>query len=135
MDKLFDSKRRHIGYDGEEYINMCIPVIDVSKMEGNSIEYVLQDFNGRIDNFTWKRVAKDMDMIDMVMYANHIFNPFALEEGEVLSIPNSNDRLYKETAEPSLPDGSKYSETVKGEKQMTYAEKVEYLGKKGLGIK
>ena len=135
MDKLFDKKRRYIGYDGEEYINMCIPIINVSKMEGNSIEYVLQDFKGRIDNFTWKRVAKDLDMIDMVMYANHIFNPFALDEGEILNIPNSNDRLYQETDEPALPDGTKHSNNTKGEKQMTYAEKVEYLGKKGLGIK
>lgn len=135
MDKLFDKKRRYIGYDGEEYINMCIPIINVSKMEGNSIEYVLQDFKGRIDNFTWKRVSKDLDMIDMVMYANHIFNPFALDEGEILNIPNSNDRLYQETDEPALPDGTKHSNNTKGEKQMTYAEKVEYLGKKGLGIK
>ena len=135
MDKLLDTKRKYIGYDGEEYIDMCIPVVDVKKMTGNSVEYVLQDYNGRIDNFTWKRVAKDMDMIDMVMYANHIFNPFALEEGEILNIPNSNDRLYQETGEPALPDGTKYSNEVKGEKEMTYAEKVEYLAKKGLGKK
>lgn len=135
MDKLLDTKRKYTGYDGEEYIDMCIPVVDVKKMSGNSVEYVLQDYNGRLDNFTWKMVAKDMDMIDMVMYANHIFNPFALEEGEILNIPNSNDRLYQETGEPALPDGTKYSNEVKGEKEMTYAEKVEYLGKKGLGIK
>lgn len=135
MDKLLDTKRKYIGYDGEEYIDMCIPVVDVKKMSGNSVEYVLQDYNGRLDNFTWKMVAKDMDMIDMVMYANHIFNPFALEEGEILNIPNSNDRLYQETGEPVLPDGTKYSNEVKGEKEMTYAEKVEYLAKKGLGKK
>ena len=135
MDKLLDTKRKYTGYDGEEYIDMCIPVVDVKKMSGNSVEYVLQDYNGRLDNFTWKMVAKDMDMIDMVMYANHIFNPFALEEGEILNIPNSNDRLYQETGEPALPDGTKYSNEVKGEKEMTYAEKVEYLAKKGLGKK
>ena len=135
MDKLLDTKRKYIGYDGEEYIDMCIPVVDVKKMTGNSVEYVLQDYNGRIDNFTWKRVAKDMDMIDMVMYANHIFNPFALEEGEVLNIPNSNDRVYQETGEPVLPDGTKYSNEAIGVKEMTYAEKVEYLAKKGLGKK
>ena len=135
MDKLLDTKRKYTGYDGEEYIDMCIPVVDVKKMSGNSVEYVLQDYNGRLDNFTWKMVAKDMDMIDMVMYANHIFNPFALEEGEILNIPNSNDRVYQETGEPALPDGTKYSNEVKGEKEMTYAEKVEYLAKKGLGKK
>ena len=135
MDKLLDRKRTYIGYDGEEYIDMCIPVINVSKMEGNSVEYVLQDYNGRIDNFTWKRVAKNLDMIDLVMYANHIFNPFALEEGEVLAIPNNNDRVYQDNPEPALPDGTKYSNLVSGEKAMTYAERIEYLGKKGLGKK
>ena len=32
MDKLFDTKRKYIGYDGEEYINMCIPVIRIKDM-------------------------------------------------------------------------------------------------------
>ena len=135
MDKLLDTKRKYTGYDGEEYIDMCIPVVDVKKMSGNSVEYVLQDYNGRLDNFTWKMVAKDMDMIDMVMYANHIFNPFSIKEGDVLIIPIDNDRIYVNPEEPVLPNKSKHSNNIKGEKTRTYAETIEYLGRKGLGLK
>jgi len=135
MDKLLDTKRTYLGYDDEEYINMCIPVVDVSGIEGSSIKKLDQDCNGRIDTFVWRNVKKDLDMIDLVMYANHIFNPFAVKEGDIMNIPSSNDSLYKSSDEPTLPDGSKHSKNSKGEKEMTYAEKVTYLARRGLGLK
>ena len=135
MDKLFDAKRTYIGYDGEEYIDMCIPVIPVNKITGNSIVKLNRDYNGRLDNFVWDIVEKDIDMIDMVMYANHIFNPFAVKEGDIMNVPLTNDDLYGSNGEPSLPDGTKYSNSTSGEKAMTYAEKVEYLARKGFGQK
>lgn len=135
MDKLFDTKRKYTGYDGEEYIDMCIPVVDINKISGHSAEQLNKDCNGRLDTFVWNNVAKNLDMIDMVMYANHIFNPFAVKEGEILNIPTDNDKLYKSQGEPSLPDGTKYSKNSNGEKEQTYAEKIESMGKKGLGLK
>ena len=135
MDKLFDTKRRYIGYDGEEYINMCIPVLDISKLFGNGVSTLTKDENGRLDTFVWKNVAKDFDAIDAVMYANHIFNPFSVKEGNILNIPANGSDLYVESDEPSLPDGSKFSNSSRGEKTMSYAEKIEYLAKKGLGVK
>lgn len=135
MTKLFDTKRTYIGYDGEEYVNMCIPVVDISKLKGNSTKKLNQDESGRIDTFVWNNVAKNMNMIDITMYANHIFNPFSINEGDILYVPMDNDNVYESNEEPSLPDGTKYSSSSKGEKKMTYAEKVEYLAKKGLGIK
>ena len=135
MDKLFDTKRKYIGYDGEEYIDMCIPVVKISDMHGNDVEELTQDYNGRIDNFVWRSVARDMDMIDMVMYANHIFNPFAVKEGDILNIPVSNDNLYKSSDEPSLPDGSKHSKNSNGEKNRSYAETVAYRARQNKGWK
>lgn len=135
MTKLFDTKRTYIGYDGEEYVNMCIPVVDISKLKGNSTKKLNQDESGRIDTFVWNNVAKNMNMIDITMYANHIFNPFSINEGDILYVPMDNDNAYESNEEPSLPDGTKHSSSSKGEKKMTYAEKVEYLAKKGLGIK
>lgn len=135
MDKVFDTKKTYIGFDGEEYVDMCIPVVDVSEMYGNSVETINKDEQGRLDNFVWKNVAKNLDMIDMVMYANHIFNPFAVKEGDILNIPADSDSFYKPTDEPSLPDGSKHSKNSKGEKSMTYAEKVADLARRGLGVK
>ena len=135
MDKLFDTKRKYIGYDEEEYIDMCIPVINVSNLTGSHVRILNQDHSGRIDRFVWNSVSKNLDMIDTVMYANHIFNPFAVKDGDILNVPNDNDSLYQTSDEPSLPDGSKHSKNVNGEKTMSYAEKIEYLAKKGLGVK
>lgn len=135
MDKIFDTKRTYIGTDGEEYIDMCIPVVSINKLSGNSVKTLNRDDSGRIDTFVWRDVAKDMDMIDMVMYANHVFNPFAIKEGEIFNIPVENDSLYHSSDEPSLPDGTKHSNNASGEKKMSYAEKIDYLAKKGLGIK
>ena len=134
MDKLFDKKRTYTGYDGDEYINMCIPVVKISDITGNSIKPLTKDENGRLDTFVWKSVAENLDMIDIVMYGNHIFNPFSVKEGDILNVPSDNDKVYQPSDEPALPDGSKHSNNVKGEKTMTYAETVEYLGRKGLGL-
>ena len=135
MDKLFDTKRTYKGYDGEELINMCIPVVEISKLSGNRVDEVTQDGNGRIDTFVWNSVAKNLDMIDIVMYANHIFNPFSVKQGDILNVPSDNDRVYKSSDEPKLPDGSKHSNKSKGKKTQSYAETVETLAKNGLGIK
>lgn len=135
MDKLFDTKRTYTGYDGEEYIDLCIPVVSIKDMVGNSVEEVSADGNGRLDTFVWKNVSKDLDMIDMVMYANHIFNPFSIKEGDILNIPTENDNLYKSTDEPTLPDGTKHSNNINGNKAMSYADTITYLAKKGLGVK
>lgn len=135
MDKLFDTKRTYIAYDGDEYINMCIPVVNVKEITGNSLNELNQDENGRLDNFVWKNVDKDIDMIDITMYANHIFNPFSVKEGDILNVPNVNDKLYRISDEDTLPDGTKHSNNVNGEKTMSYAEKIAYMAKKGLGVK
>ena len=68
-------------------------------------------------------------------YANPIFNPFSVKEGNILNVPANDSDLYVESDEPSLPDGSKFSNSSRGEKTMSYAEKIEYLAKKGLGVK
>ena len=130
MDKLFDTKRTYIGYDGEEYIDMCIPVVNISKMVGHAVEKVNQDSEGRIDTFVWNNVEKDIDMIDLLMYANHIFNPFSIKEGDVLNIPSDQDSVYYQSGEPSLPDGSKHSKNTSGGKTMTYAETIEFMARK-----
>lgn len=135
MDKLFDTKRRYIGYDGDEYVNMCIPVVNLDKIDSNVIIRVNQDENGRIDNFVWRNIEKNMDMIDLTMYANHIFNPFSINDGDLLLSPVSKNDIYVSSNEPNLPDGTKFNDSIKGKKKMTYAEKVEYFARKGLGIK
>lgn len=58
MDKLFYTKRKYTGYDGDEYINMCIPVVKIDELFGNAIEEANQDCNGRLDTFVWNNVKE-----------------------------------------------------------------------------
>lgn len=135
MDKLFTYKRTYNCYDGDELINMSIPAVNVDKIQCNRLDRVNQDEKGRLDSFVWRAVAKNLNMIDIVMYANHIFNPFAVNEDDILYVPLDDDKDYVNSSEPSLPDGTKLSKSSRGEKTMSYAEKVEYLARQGLGLK
>lgn len=135
MDNLFEHKRKYIGYDGDEYINLSLPSIDISKIKAISTLSLSKDYEGRIDKLTWNEVSRNFDAIDVVMYANHIFNPFAIEQGEVFYIPTDNDNLYFTMQEPTLPDGTLHSKNINNEKAKTYAEKVEEYARKGLGFK
>ena len=58
MDKIFNNKRTYTAYDGEEYLNLSIPVVDTSKMTSNTCIRLSKDHNGRIDKFTWNTVEK-----------------------------------------------------------------------------
>ena len=135
MDKLFLNKRTYIDKDGQELINMCIPSIKLSKINSNALIRLNSSHNGRIDKFVYECVSRDIDEgIDMTMYYNHIFNPFAISEDDVLYTPIIGANVYETSEEPSLPDGSHLSDSSSVTKQMTYAEKVEYYAKLGLGI-
>jgi len=96
---------------------------------------VSQDQRGRLDKFTHGNVDKDKSAIDLVMYYNHIFNPFSVDEGDLLYTPLYNDSYFQPIGEPILPDGSKHSSNTSGEKELTYAEKVEKAARTGLGVK
>lgn len=136
MNNLFLNKRTYIGTDGEEYINMCVPSINVSKIIANSYVTLSQDHNGRLDKIIYECVSKNLDNgMDLTLYCNHIFNPFAVEEGDVIYTPIDSEEAFEKQSEPELPDGEKLSNTSVGKKSMTYAETVAYLAKNGFGLK
>ena len=62
------------------------------------------------------------------MYINQIYNPFSIDEGDILYTPIYNDKLFSKSAEPILPDGSTLSS--KNKQTLTYAEKVAILASK-----
>ena len=134
MEKLFNKKRKH-EVDDEEMLDLGIPCVDIKKLEANGLLRVSQDQKGRIDKFTFGNVDKDRSAIDIVMYYNHIFNPFSVDEGDLLYTPLYNESYFTQKGEPILPDGSKHSSNTIGEKKLTYAEKVEKAARTGLGIK
>ena len=134
MENLFNKKRKH-EVDDEEMLDLGIPCVDIKKLEANGLLRVSQDQKGRIDKFTFGNVDKDRSAIDIVMYYNHIFNPFSVDEGDLLYTPLYNESYFTQKGEPILPDGSKHSSNSSGEKKLTYAEKVEKAARTGLGIK
>lgn len=135
MEKLFDKKRRRVNDDDEEMLELGIPCVNVKDLVANGVLLVSQDQKGRLDKFSLSNVAMDKSSIDMVMYFNHIFNPFSVDEGELLYCPVYKEEDFQSVGEPTLPDGTKHSKNTKGEKELTYAEKVEKAARTGLGIK
>jgi hypothetical protein len=133
MDRLLENKRTYIARDGEEYLNLSIPTININDIKVNGYIKVNQDGKGRIDKFVYTNVSKDYNAIDILMYANHIFNPFAIDEGDILYTPIYNDKLYSKPEEPVLPDETTLS--TKNKPILTYAQKVELLAKQGKGWK
>ena len=133
MDKLLDNKRTYIAIDGEEYLNLASPTVDINNIKINGYIKVNQDCKGRMDKFVLSNVSKNYNAIDILMYANHIFNPFSIDDGDILYTPIYNDELFSKSEEPILPDESTLSS--KNKKTLTYAEKVALLAKQGKGWK
>ncbi len=133
MEKSLDNKRKYITKDGEEFLNLNTPVINVNDIKVNGYIKVNQDCKGRIDKFVYSNVSKDYNAIDLIMYANHIFNPFSIDEGDILYTPIYNDKLFSKSEEPVLPDDTTLSS--KNKVNLTYAEKVALLAKQGKGWK
>ena len=133
MDKLLDNKRTYISRDGEEYLNLTTPTVNIDNITINGYIKVNQDCKGRIDKFVYSNVSKDYNSIDILMYANHIFNPFAIDEGDILYTPIYSDKLFSKSEEPVLPDETTLSS--KNKATLTYAEKVALLAKQGKGWK
>lgn len=133
MDKLLDNKRTYTARDGEDYLNLSSPTVDINDIKVNGYIKVNQDCKGRIDKFVYTNVSKDYNSIDILMYANHIFNPFSIDDGDILYTPIYNDNLFSQPDEPILPDESTLSS--KNKTTLTYAEKVALLAKQGKGWK
>jgi hypothetical protein len=133
MDKSLDNKRKYVSKDGEEYLNLFSPTVNINNIKINGYIKVNQDCKGRIDKFVYTNVSRDYNSIDILMYANHIYNPFSIDEGDILYTPIYNDTLFSKSEEPVLPDGSTLS--TQNKPTLTYAEKVALLAKQGKGWK
>ena len=133
MDKLLDNKRTFISRDGEEYLNLTTPTVNINDIKINGYIKVNQDCKGRIDKFVYTNISKDYNAIDILMYANHIFNPFSIDENDILYTPIYNDKLFFKSEEPILPNETTLSS--KNKATLTYAEKVALLAKQGKGWK
>jgi len=81
----------------ESYFDLSAPSFTYNVDYGvKAIHYVLPDQVGRIDKISLIYFGSG-EFIDAICIVNNIFNPFSLQEGDVLVIPNlsKQDLVYK----------------------------------------
>jgi len=105
--KSLTLKNRIIDQDtGEEYFDLSAPSFKYNVDFGvKAIHYVLQDQVGRVDKIS-DLYYGSTEYIDAICIVNNIFNPFSINEGDVLIIPNLNseEQLYSRPKTSIRPD-------------------------------
>ena len=91
---------------GEGYWDLTAPsfVYD-SDLGVKSLHYVMPDQVGRMDKISYKYFGSG-EFIDAICVVNNIFNPFSVNEGDILVIPNLSreDLVYKRPNPASRPN-------------------------------
>jgi hypothetical protein len=91
---------------GEFYFDLTAPSFIYDADLGiKTIHYVLQDQVGRIDKIS-EIYFGSTEFIDAICVVNNIFNPFSVNEGDVLVIPNLKrpDLVYKKPSTITRPN-------------------------------
>tara|TARA_B100000780_G_scaffold255711_1_gene204478 strand:- start:909 stop:1454 length:546 start_codon:yes stop_codon:yes gene_type:complete len=90
---------------GEQYFDLTAPSFKYKRELGvKALHYVTQDQVGRIDKVSEKYFGTGQ-YIDAICVINNIFNPFSIEEGDILAIPQlkSENLVYKRPNPASRP--------------------------------
>ena len=131
-NKLIDQRT------GEEYLDLTAPSFEYSADFGaKALHYVTADQAGRIDLISEIYFGSGK-YIDAICVLNNISNPFSLEEGEVLVIPNllrNEDQAYFRPKTADRPDQvqAQYIDTDRQSKKDQ--SRIERIAAKGKGKK
>ena len=93
---------------GEQYYDLTAPSFKYKRELGvKALHYVQQDQVGRVDKISQIYYGTGA-YIDAICIVNNIFNPFSIQEGDVLAIPQLNqlDLVYKRPNTASRPSAS-----------------------------
>jgi len=93
---------------GEQYFDLTAPSFNYIAEQGvKALHYVTVDQAGRIDKISETYFGTG-EFIDAICVVNNIFNPFSVQEGDILVIPNLNqeDLLYRKPNPASRPSAS-----------------------------
>ena len=91
---------------GQNYFDLTAPsFIYDTELGVKAIHYVTQDQEGRVDKISELYYGTG-EYIDAICIVNNIFNPFSLQEGDILFIPNlsKEDKVYKRPPTASRPN-------------------------------
>lgn len=84
---------------------------DLLKIEAG-IYTVATEEAGRLDRIAWKYYGS-VEKLDALLWVNDIYNPFAVDEKDILYIPDIKDTssFYKKPEEVRFPDSSQDAST------------------------
>ena len=108
MQKLFDIKRTL--EDGS--IDLSDKVLQTDEFETTGIITLKENERARIDKISYRQYGH-YNMIDSLMYANSIINPFSISQNQVMLLPVDSDEdhyskntdvVFKEKSNPSITD-------------------------------
>ena len=91
IESLTLKNRLTIEKTGEQYFDLSAPSFQYKRELGaKAIHYVTIDQAGRIDKISEQYFGTGA-YVDAICIINNIFNPFTVEEGDVLAIPRLDD--------------------------------------------
>jgi competence protein ComGC len=119
---------------GEQYFDLSAPSFRYDVQFGvKAIHYVLPDQAGRIDLISEIYYGSG-EYIDAICVTNNIFNPFSVNEGDVLVIPNilnNEDQVYsrpKTASRPNLVQGQFIDTDRQSQKDQSRIERLKAKG-------
>lgn len=114
---------------GEPYFDLTAPsFVYEAELGVKGLHYVLADQAGRIDKISEIYFGTG-EFIDAICVINNIFNPFSIQEGDILVIPNlSNpDLVYKRPSlatRPSPPQDPYVNTGLQSEKDQSRIQRI-----------
>ena len=103
---------------GEQYFDLTAPSFKYRRELGvKALHYVTQDQVGRIDKISEKYFGTGQ-YIDAICVINNIFNPFSVNEGDILAIPQlKNENLVYKRPNPASRPSATLAQYVNTEQQ------------------
>lgn len=89
--------------NNEEYFDFSVPCFDLSSTSISTVHVVTQDEEGRIDKICQKYYSCT-DYIDLLCFANRIYNPFSIKKDDLLVIPYVTSITNKIYYKPTIPE-------------------------------
>lgn len=93
--------------NNDEYFDLSVPSFDIGGISMKDVHAVTQDEEGRIDKVCNKYFGSS-ENIDVLCFINHIFNPFSIEQNDLLVIPqigSISGQIYKKPDIPTWLEG------------------------------
>lgn len=88
-----DKKRKIKLSDGTVIVDLSLPTIDKKLIEQvSNMHFVAQEEAMRLDIIANKYYGW-CDKLDAILWANNIYNPFSIEEGDWIIIPRVKDNI------------------------------------------